>query len=62
MSDFLIQVRLTLATRATAIELRASLWSAWIEYLNASNQLDRWLQDTQAKPQDPVEQISMRNN
>jgi cobalt-zinc-cadmium efflux system outer membrane protein len=62
MSDFLIQVRLTLATRATAIDLRANLWSAWIEYLNASNQLDGWLQDTETKLPDPVERITMRNN
>jgi cobalt-zinc-cadmium efflux system outer membrane protein len=62
MSDYLLQVRLTLATRVTAIELRASLWSAWIEYLNVSDQLDRWLLDTEAEIKDPAERITMRNN
>lgn len=61
MSDFLLQARQTLATRGTAMELRASLWSAWIEYLVASEQIDGWLRGEDAISEDPVERLTMRN-
>jgi hypothetical protein len=44
------------------MELRRSLWIAWIEYLNASNEVAHWLENPGSKPGDPVEQITMRKN
>jgi cobalt-zinc-cadmium efflux system outer membrane protein len=61
-SEFLLQVRQTLVTQASAMELRRKLWNAWIEYLNASNRVEDWLQNAEDQSKDPVEQITMRNN
>jgi hypothetical protein len=55
-------VRQTLVTQASAMELRRKLWNAWIEYLNASNRVEDWLQNAEDQSKDPVEQITMRNN
>ncbi len=62
ISEFQLQVRQTLETRGTALELRESLWDAWIEYLDASDQLEHWPQNFEARPEKPVEQNTMRNN
>jgi len=62
LSEFLLQVRQTLETRNTVLELRASLWSSWIEYLEASEQLEQWLTNSYPSPQEPIEQTTMRGN
>jgi cobalt-zinc-cadmium efflux system outer membrane protein len=62
MSSFLLQVRQTLETRSTVMELRASLFNSWIEYLIASDKLDGWLRGEYAMPEKPGERITMRNN
>lgn len=61
-SEFLLQVGQTLDTRVRAMELRRNLWNAWIEYLNASNEVEHWLENAGSKSGDPVEQITMRKN
>lgn len=43
-------------------ELRQTLWETWIEYLNASNQVEHWLQNTGTKSEEPAERITMGNN
>lgn len=62
MSEFQLQVRQTLETRSTALELRENLWDAWIEYLDASDQLEDWPQNFEAQSEKSVEQNTMRNN
>jgi cobalt-zinc-cadmium efflux system outer membrane protein len=62
MSEFQLQVRQTLETRSTAFELRENLWDAWIEYLDASDQLEDWPQNFEAQSEKSVEQNTMRNN
>ena len=62
MSEFLLQVRQTLDTRTTAFELRAAVWRAWIEYLNASSQVEHWLEQGDLKPVAITEKITMRLN
>lgn len=42
-TDYLVQLNQTLDTAASAIELRRQLWLAWVEWLSASGQIDRWL-------------------
>ena len=42
MSEFLLQFRQTLATQKTAVELRQTIWDAWIDYLEESNQVETW--------------------
>jgi len=41
-TDYLVQFKLTLDTRESAIELRQALWRAWFEWLVASGQIDQW--------------------
>ncbi len=66
MSEFLLQVRQTLDTRTTAFELRATVWRAWIEYLNASSQVEYWLENGLASgnpnPVTTPNKITMRQN
>lgn len=45
MSDFLLQYRQTLVAQKTAAELRQTLWNAWIDYLEETNQVESWLSD-----------------
>lgn len=42
-TDYLVQLRQTLDTRASALELRGELWRAWSDWLAASAQLEAWL-------------------
>ena len=42
-TDFLVQVRQTLDTRESALELRQAMWRAWFEWLAASGQIEDWL-------------------
>lgn len=42
-TEFLVQLRQTLDTRESALELRATLWRAWFEWLMASGQIESWL-------------------
>ncbi|RLA42295.1 MAG: hypothetical protein DRR42_23685 [Gammaproteobacteria bacterium] len=62
MSEFLLQVRQTLDTRTTAFKLRATVWRAWIEYLNASSQVENWLEHGDLKSIATPEKITMRQN
>ena len=62
ISEFLLQVRQTLGTQSTALELQKTLWIAWIEYLRASNQLDQWPQGIAGSTGAPAERITMRTN
>ena len=62
MSEFLLQVRQTLDTRTTAFELRATVWQAWIEYLNASSQVEYWLENGGLNSAVTPEKITMRQN
>ncbi len=43
MGEFLLQYRQNLEVQSTAEELRQTLWSAWINVLQQSNQAERWL-------------------
>ncbi|KAA3663440.1 MAG: TolC family protein [Chloroflexi bacterium] len=62
ISEFLLQVRQTLDTRTTAFELRATVWRAWIEYLNASSQVENWLKYGNLKTVATPKKITMRQN
>ena len=42
-TEFLVQLRQTLDTRESALELREALWRAWFEWLTASGQIESWL-------------------
>lgn len=42
-TDFLIQIRQTLDTQESALDLRQAYWRAWFEWLVASGRVDRWL-------------------
>jgi cobalt-zinc-cadmium efflux system outer membrane protein len=42
-TDYLIQVRQTLDTEESALELRRSMWRAWFEWMTASGQIESWL-------------------
>lgn len=42
-TEFLVQLQQTLDTRESALELRAALWRAWLEWLAASGQIEGWL-------------------
>jgi len=42
-TDFLVQLRQTLDTRESALDLKLTLWRAWFEWLAASGQVDQWL-------------------
>lgn len=42
-ADFLVQLRQTLDTRESALNLKQTMWRAWFEWLAASGQVDQWL-------------------
>lgn len=42
-TEFLVQVRQTLDTRESALDLELAMWNAWFEWLAASGQVDKWL-------------------
>ena len=42
-TDYLVQLRQTLDVRASALDLRQTLWRAWFEWLWASGQVTHWL-------------------
>lgn len=42
-TDYLVQLQQTLDTQASAVELRGSAWQAWVAWLQASGQTERWL-------------------
>jgi len=42
-TDYLVQLKQALDTRASAIEQRGRMWQAWIDWLLASGQIENWL-------------------
>ncbi|MFQ5644153.1 MAG: TolC family protein [Thiogranum sp.] len=42
-TDYLVQLQQTLDTQASAVELQGAAWSAWVAWLQASGQTERWL-------------------
>jgi cobalt-zinc-cadmium efflux system outer membrane protein len=42
-TDYLVQLRQTLDTEESALELRRSMWRAWFEWMTASGQIESWL-------------------
>jgi len=42
-TDYLIQLRQTLDTEESALELRRAMWRAWFEWMTASGQIETWL-------------------
>jgi cobalt-zinc-cadmium efflux system outer membrane protein len=60
MSDFLLQINQTLTTQETAVELRQTLWTAWIDYLKESNQVENWFSPGNAAPVPDVNNPGMR--
>jgi len=42
-TDYLVQLRQTLDTRESALNLRLTMWRAWLEWLTASGQVEKWL-------------------
>ena len=47
-TEFLVQLKQTLDTRESALELRAALWRAWFEWLTASGRIESWLDTSTA--------------
>ena len=44
-TDYLIQIQQTLDTQIAGAELQRELWSAWVEWLSSTDQLNDWLQN-----------------
>jgi cobalt-zinc-cadmium efflux system outer membrane protein len=42
-TDYLVQLKQSLDTRASAVDLRGELWRSWFEWLAASGRVDGWL-------------------
>ena len=42
-TDYLVQLRQTLDTEESALDLRRSMWRAWFEWMTASGQIESWL-------------------
>ena len=42
-TDYLVQLRRTLDTEESALDLRRSIWRAWFEWMTASGQIESWL-------------------
>ena len=42
-TDYLVQIKQTLDTGESALELRNALWRAWFEWMTASGQIKDWL-------------------
>ncbi|MES9944212.1 MAG: TolC family protein [Candidatus Thiodiazotropha sp.] len=45
-TDYLLQIQQTLDTQIAGVELHGNLWSAWVEWLSASGNLNKWLNET----------------
>lgn len=43
-TDYLVQLTQALKTKAGAIEQRGKMWTAWSEWLEATGQIENWLQ------------------
>lgn len=43
-TDYVVQLSETLAVKESALDLRESVWLAWIEWLMASGQIEAWLE------------------
>lgn len=48
-TEFLVQLRQTLDTRESALDLKLTMWRAWFEWLAASGQVDNWLSQGEAQ-------------
>ena len=42
-TEYLVHAGLTLDLRESALDLRETLWGAWLEWLSASGQIDAWV-------------------
>jgi cobalt-zinc-cadmium efflux system outer membrane protein len=42
-TDYLVQIKQTLDTRGSALDLELTLWNAWFEWLEATGLADKWL-------------------
>jgi len=42
-TDYLVQLKQTLDTGESALELRRAMWRAWFEWMTASGQIENWL-------------------
>jgi len=42
-TDYLVQLKQTLDTGESALELRSAMWRAWFEWMVASGQIESWL-------------------
>jgi len=42
-TDYLVQLKQTLDTGESALELRSAMWRAWFEWMTASGQIENWL-------------------
>lgn len=43
-TDYLIQIKQNLDTQSAGIELKTTLWSSWLAWLNSTAQIESWLQ------------------
>jgi len=43
-TDYLVQLRQTLDTGESALELRRAMWRAWFEWMTASGEIENWLE------------------
>ncbi len=43
-TDYLVQIKQNLDTQSAGIELQNTLWSSWLTWLEATAQIDSWLQ------------------
>jgi len=43
-TDYLVQIKQNLDTQSAGIELQSSLWSSWLNWLQATAQIESWLQ------------------
>jgi len=50
-TDYLVQLKQTLDTAVSAIELRGRMWRAWADWLAASGQAEQWLDLTGGESQ-----------
>jgi len=45
-SDYLVQAKQNVDAQETAVELSAEMWTAWIEWLSVSGQIEQWIKQT----------------
>ena len=43
-TDYLVQIKQNLDTQSAGIELQSTVWSSWLNWLQATAQIDNWLQ------------------